>query len=138
MGHKRDFIASNMNIDIKWDSHNRTALVCEFKGDWTWHECREAMQVMVYMQDGSGMTVNHIYDLSHSTLSTRACINRLQKLLNLEISPAPEHIVIVDKGIRLHTIEDMLSSIVESWGTVHFAEDLSDARSVLQANDVQQ
>ena len=127
-----------MNIDIKWDNHNRNALICEFKGDWTWHECREAMQVMMYMQDGSGVTVSHIYDLSNSTLTTRACINRLQKLLNLEMSPAPEQIVIVDKSIRLHTIQDMLGSIVDSWGTVHFAQDLSDARSVLLKGDVPQ
>jgi hypothetical protein len=127
-----------MNIDIRWDNQNHKALICEFKGDWTWHECREAMQVMVYMQDGSGMTVHHIYDLSNSTLSTRACINRLQKLLKLEISPAPERIVIVDKAIRLHTIENMLGGMVQSWGKVHFAEDLSDARSVLQTNDIPQ
>jgi hypothetical protein len=127
-----------MNIDIKWDNHHRNAIICEFNGDWTWHECREAMQVMMYMQDGSGMTVNHIYDLSNSTLTTRACINRLQKLLNLEMNPAPEHIVIIDKAIRLHTIEALLGGIVKSWGTVHFAEDLSDARSVLQQNGVQQ
>jgi hypothetical protein len=127
-----------MNIDIKWDNHHRNALICEFKGDWTWHECREAMQVLMYMQDGSGMAVNHIYDLSNSTLTTRICINLLQKLLKLEMSPAPEHIVIVDKSIRLHTIADMLGSIVNSWGTVHFAEDLSNARTVLQKGDVQQ
>lgn len=127
-----------MNIDIKWDNHNRKALVCEFSGDWTWHECREAMQVMLYMQDGSGMSVNHIYDLSNSTLTTRACINRLQKLLKLDMNPAPEKIVIIDKAVRLHTIEDMLRNVVKSWGVVHFAEDLSDARSALQDNDVQQ
>jgi hypothetical protein len=120
-----------MNIDIKWDQQKRDALVCEFTGDWTWHECREAMQVMLYMQDGSGMSVNHIYDLSNSTLTTRACINRLQKLLKLEINPAPENIVIIDKAIRLHTIEDMLSNIVKGWGTVHFAQDIDNARHVL-------
>jgi hypothetical protein len=95
------------------------------------------MQVMLYMQDG-GVSVDHIYDLSNSTLSTRACLNRLQKLLKLEVNPAPENIVIIDKSMRLHTLKDMLGNIVNSWGTVHFAEDLSNARSVLQACDLQQ
>lgn len=123
-----------MNIDIKWDNQNNKALVCEFSGDWTWHECREAMQVLVFMQDGAGASVNHIYDLSNSTLTMRACLNRLQKLLKLEMNPAPQNIVIVDKGIRLHTLEDMLHSMVQHRGTVHFAEDMHSARTLLHHN----
>ena len=126
-----------MNIDIKWDNHNRKALVCEFSGDWTWHECREAMQVMVFMQDGSGASVDHIYDLSNSTLTMRACINRLHKLLNLEMNPAPDNIVIVDKGIRVHTLKDMLRNQVQYNDDIHFADTLSDARAVLSDEDTQ-
>jgi len=126
-----------MRVDIKWDIFRSDTLVCEFSGDWTWHDCREAMQVMMYMQDGSGAQVNHIYDLTNSTLSTHACVKRIQKLLNLGMQPAPNNIVIVDKPFRLHTIRDTLLILVESWGNVHFTESIEDARTALNNPELQ-
>jgi hypothetical protein len=119
-----------MNIDIRWDNQKRDALVCEFKGDWTWHECREAMQVMMYMQEGSGLEVDHIYDLSKSTLAPRACLNRLQKLLQLEVSPAPRQVVIVDKDYRANMLNEMLSSIAAPLG-LQFVSSVDAARLAL-------
>jgi hypothetical protein len=119
-----------MNIDIRWDSQKRDALVCEFKGDWTWHECREAMQVMMYMQEGSGLGVYHIYDLSKSTLAPRACLNRLQKLLQLEIDPAPRQVVIVDKDYRANMLQEMLSGIAAPLG-LQFVSSVDAARLAL-------
>ena len=119
-----------MNIDIRWDNQKRDALVCEFKGDWTWHECREAMQVMMYMQEGSGLEVDHIYDLSKSTLAPRALLNRLQKLLQLEIHPAPRQVVIVDKDYRANMLNEMLNGIATPLG-LQFVGSVDDARRAL-------
>jgi hypothetical protein len=119
-----------MNIDIRWDSQKRNALICEFKGDWTWHECREAMQVMLYMQEGFGLAVDHIYDLSRSTLAPRACVNRLHKLLQLAIDPAPRQVVIVDKDYRANMLNEMLSSIATPLG-LQFVSSVDAARQAL-------
>lgn len=120
-----------MNIDIHWDYQNRETLICEFSGDWTWHECREAMQVMSYMQDGSTFAADYVFDLSQSTLTSRACLNRLKKLLNMQIEPTPRHIVIVDQFHRSRMMETMLSSIAHALG-IQFVDSLSQARRMLQ------
>jgi hypothetical protein len=117
-----------MNIDIRWDSKKHDTLICEFKGDWTWHECREAMQVMLYMQEG--LVVDHIYDLSHSTLAPRACLNRLQKLFQLTIDPAPRQVVIVDKDYRANMLSEMLSGIATPLG-LQFVSSVEAARQAL-------
>src|SRR5688572_10118795 len=119
-----------MNIDIRWDSQKRDALVCEFKGDWTWNECREAMQVMQYMESGSGLEVDHIYDLSQSTLAPRACFNRLAKLLQLELSSAPRQVVIVDTDFRANLLQEMLSGIAAPLG-LQFVTSVDAARLAL-------
>ncbi len=119
-----------MNIDIRWDTQKRDALICEFKGDWTWHECREAMQVMLYMQEGLGMAVDHIYDISNSTLATRPVVKRMQKLLRIGLNPAPRQIVIVDKEYRANMLRIMLGSLTEPLG-IEFVESITTARDVL-------
>jgi len=123
-----------MSINVDWDVEKKETLVLEFSGEWSWHECREAMQVVMYMNDGSEGSINHIYDLSESALTTRACLTHLQKLLKLELNPAPEKIIIVDKAFRVHMLEDMLVSITRSAQNIHFAEDLESARKLLLGN----
>jgi len=120
-----------MNIDIYWDVQRQEALICSFAHDWTWHECREAMQVVMYMQDGVDMDVRYIYDLTESTLTTRACLNRMKKLLNLPIHPSPEQIIIVDKAYRLNMLQTMLSPIINTMANVTFATDIHEARKLL-------
>jgi hypothetical protein len=117
-----------MNIEIRWDTKKHDALICEFKGDWTWHECREAMQVMLYMQEG--LQVDHIYDLTQSTLAPRACVNRLHKLFQLTIDPAPRQVVFVDKDYRANMLNEMLSGIAAPLG-LEFVSSLDAARQVL-------
>jgi hypothetical protein len=117
-----------MNIEIRWDTKKHDALICEFKGDWTWHECREAMQVMLYMQEG--LQVDHIYDLSQSTLAPRACVNRLHKLFQLTIDPAPRQVVIVDKDYRANMLNEMLSGIAAPLG-LQFVSSVDAARQAL-------
>ena len=119
-----------MNIDIRWDKQKRDTLICEFNGDWTWHECREAMQVMLYMQEGIGMEVDHIYDISNSSLATRVCVKRMKQLLNLGLHPAPRQIVIVDKDYRAGMLEAMLGSITEPLG-IQFMGSIDKARRSL-------
>lgn len=123
-----------MKIDIQWDHPNSPALLCRFTGDWSWHECREAMQVISFMQseDGQHTPIHCIYDLTASTLNPRASLNRLQKLLNLSMHPAPESIVIVDKSYRVGTLEAMLSTITNTMGNIYFEDSLNRARRIFQ------
>jgi hypothetical protein len=120
-----------MTIDVRWNDEQHRILLCEFHGEWTWHDCREAVQNMVYLQDGISTPAHFVYDLSHSTLPTRACLNLLQKLLTLEISPAPDQIVIVDKDYRLSILHDMLTSITQHQGNVHFVSGRAEIYHVL-------
>lgn len=122
-----------MSIEIDWTSDEKTGLLLSFSGEWTWHECKEAMQVVLYMNDGSHGEIDHIYDLSESALTTRMSLNHLQKLLKLELNPAPKHIVIVDKSFRLQMMKDMLAPIIRSSENIHFAEDLESAYELLIA-----
>lgn len=126
-----------MNIDIQWDQHSNHTLVCSYRDEWTWHECREAMQNMVYLQDGfEASVVNHIYDFSDSTLPSRASLNLIQKLLNAPRNPAPKYIILVDKSHRLNMLIDMLDNIVRPWGNVYFADTLSAARQKLHELEI--
>ena len=120
-----------MNVDIHWDYQNRELLVCEFHGDWTWHDCREAMQVMSYMQDGLNFAVDYVFDLTDSTLASRACLERMKKLLNTQMEPAPRHIIIVDQYTRSRMMETMLSTVVHALG-IQFVETLPQARRALK------
>lgn len=122
-----------MGINIAWDKQLKHMLICQFEGVWTWHQCREALQVVMYMQEGATQPITYVYDLTDSTLETRACLNRLQKLLNLSLQPSPERIVIVDKSLRLTSLETMLQTTATAEGNVYFAEDLSGARSIINA-----
>lgn len=120
----------NMNIDIRWDKQKTDTLICEFNGDWTWHECREAMQVMLYMQEGFGMEVDHVYDVSNSTLATRTLVKRMKKLLAMNLHPAPRQIVIIDQDYRAGMLEAILGNITHPLG-IDFAGTLSEARNAL-------
>lgn len=120
-----------MTIDVRWNDEQHRVLLSEFHGEWTWHDCREAVQNLVYLQDGISTPVHFVYDLTHSTLPTRACLSLLQKLLALHISPAPDQIVIVDKDYRLSTLRDMLVSVTQHQGNVHFVAQRADIYHVL-------
>lgn len=122
-----------MGINISWDIYQKNTLVCQFNGIWTWHQCREAMQVVMYMQDGLSQPIAYIYDLTNSTLETRACLNRVQKLLQLQLQPAPQQIIIVDKPMRLTSLETMLRRTAQAEGNLHFAENLTAARRLIDA-----
>lgn len=122
-----------MGIQIKWDTYQKKTLLCEFEGVWTWRQCREAMQVVMYMQEEWTQPITAIFDLRNSTLKTRACLNRLQKLLQLQMHPAPEQIVIVDTPLRLTSLETMLQATAKAEGNLFFAEDLPTARTIIQA-----
>lgn len=122
-----------MNIDIQWDRPNSEALLCRFTGQWTWHECREAMQMVMYMQENAGLPVTCIYDLTGSTLSPRASLNRLNKLLSLSIDPQPARIIVVDKSYRVGTLEAMLKHVTCTMEHVYFEDELRRARRLVVA-----
>ncbi len=123
-----------MSIDVKWIDQKQQILICEFHGEWTWHDCREAIQGMLYLQEGVQMPVHFVYDLTESTLPARACLSLMQKLLTLEIQPAPDQIVIVDKSYRLSTLSDMLAAITNPAGNIHFVAHRSEIYHALGGN----
>lgn len=118
------------NIEVRWDTQNPETLLCEFHGNWTWHECREAMQTMCYLQESTPFSADYVFDLTDSTLSPRTCLNQLKKLLNMDMEPPPRHIVIVDQFHRSRLMETMLISVSHALG-IQFVDSLKQARRVL-------
>ena len=92
------------NIDVKWYDPQQRAILCSFTNEWTWHECAEALQMALYMQESHPEPLTYIYDLTESRLSPRQSMTNLQKLLNLEIVPRPYQIIIVEKGVRMQML----------------------------------
>jgi uncharacterized membrane protein len=123
-----------MNIDIRWDTKNPETLICEFHGNWTWHECREAMQTMTYYQENTPFSADYVFDLSESSLSPRTCLTQLKKLLNMDMQPPPGQIVVVDQFHRSRMMETMLSSVSHALG-IQFVDSLKQARRALEELD---
>lgn len=120
-----------MNIDIQWDRPHSNALLCCFTKDWTWYECREAMQLVSYEQENAGGPVACIFDLTSSTLPPRIALNHLQKLLSLNLKPNPKRVVIVDKTYRVGTFEAMLAHITSTMDHIYFEDDIWRARRLI-------
>lgn len=127
-----------MNIQVEWDNLTKTAIYCSFRGCWTWHDCREALQVVTYMHDSVNHPVSYIYDLTSSKQSARTLMVDMKKLLELALYPAPEKIIIVEKGFRLQMLTDVLEHIFPHAlpDNVFFAESLSQARTMLMKNPI--
>jgi hypothetical protein len=122
------------NIEIGWYGDKQRIILCRFKNMWTWHECRDAMQVAIYMQDTVEYPVSYIYDLTESKLTSRALMDNVKKLIELVFSPAPEKVVIVDKGTKLHLMVDMLERLFPQSmpDNIQFAESLTRAETIIR------
>jgi len=120
-----------MNIEVHWDRQRAETLVCEFHGKWTWHECREAMQTMTYLQESTPFSADYVFDFSQSTLAPRACLNQLKDLLNMRMDPPPRQVVIVDQFHRSRMMETMLISVSHALG-IQFVDSLKQARRALE------
>jgi hypothetical protein len=128
-----------MNIRVEWDNITKNVIYCSFHDRWTWHDCREAMQMVTYLHDSVDYPVSYIYDLTHSKQSARTLMVDIKKLLELPFYPAPEKIVIVEKGYRLQMLTDVLEHIfpLSLPDNLLFAESLNRARALLMKNPLQ-
>ena len=100
-----------MNFDVYWYDNSQTNIVCSFKDLWTWYECREALQHIMYLQEEVPNRVNHVYDFAGSRLSAGKTIGNLRRLLNLSFAPAPKYIILVDKPLRMHILHNTVHRI---------------------------
>ena len=62
-------------------------------------------------------------------------MDNVKKLIELVISPAPEKIVIVDKGTKLHLMVDMLERLFPQTmpDNIQFADSVVRAQSIIKA-----
>lgn len=123
------------NIDIHWDTKNPETLICEFHGNWTWHECREALQVLNDLQESTAFSADYIFDLSESSLEPRTSLTNLKKLLNMQMEPPPRQIVVVDQFYRSRMLETMLSSVAHALG-IQFVDSIRQAHQVLEQGEM--
>lgn len=126
-------VNTTANVDIERDKVNEHLIILHFKNMWTWHECRDAMQVAMYMQETSDRPFSYIYDLTESKLASRTLMENVKKLIELVLSPAPEKIVIVDKGMKLQLMVDMLERLFPQKlkENIVFADSLKQAKAVI-------
>lgn len=127
-----------MNIQVEWDNLTKTVIYCSFHDRWTWHDCREALQMVTYLHDSVDHPVSYIYDLTNSKQSARTLMVDMKKLLELTLYPAPEKIVIVEKGFRLQMLTDVMEHIFPETlpDNILFADSLYRARTLLMKNPV--
>jgi hypothetical protein len=125
-----------MSVNAKWDDNNHYIIIFEFEGDWTWHECREAMQYAEFLTADAEKTVSYIYDLTHNRLPQRAYLGIMQKLFTAEfLTIPPKKIVIIEKGYFVETLKTLLEAAlaVSDFSTVFFTDNLARARAIISA-----
>lgn len=121
------------HIEVAWDDAKQRIIVCRFKEQWSWHECRDALQTVTYMHDSVEHEVSYIYDLTESRLTARAAMENVKKLIEVHISPTPRKIIIVDRSIQLRLLVDTLERLFPDQmpDNVEFADSLQRARAML-------
>lgn len=123
-----------MNFEITLSDETPHIIECAFKEMWTWHDCREATQVIMYHQDAANRRVSIVYDFTQSRLSARKTGTNLKKLLSLKMYPPPELIVLVEKPLRLPTMRVVVSGISGGIIPEHIVlvESMKEARQLLE------
>jgi hypothetical protein len=127
-------VKTTENIEIGWYGSKQQIILCRFKNMWSWHECRDAMQVAMYMQDTVEHSVSYVYDLTESKLASRALMDNVKKLIELVFSPAPTKIIIVDKGTRVNMMVDMLERLFPQSmpDNIEFTDSLARAENLIR------
>ena len=123
-----------MTIDVRWFDDNKRIILCSFRDAWTWYDCREAVQKILYLQDSAGYRLNYIYDFTGSRLSARKTVRNLHRLLRLQLSPEPRQIIMVERRLRIHVMMDVVSQLYSGWfpANLYFADTIDGACELLQ------
>lgn len=122
-----------MPVQAQWDDDPASnALIFTFEGDWTWFECREALQSAEFLAEEASKPVSHFYDLTLNRLSQRTYLPILQKLMTVDLAHPVRTIVIVERGHFVDTLRDMFVLAIgdDSRTTIHFAESIMRARVI--------
>jgi hypothetical protein len=125
-----------MSVITKWDDNHHHTIIFEFEGDWTWHECREAMQYAQFLLEDAERAVSYIYDLTRNRLPQRAYLGIMQKLFTAEfLTIPPKKIVVLEKGHFVETLKTMLETTLANsdFSTVYFTDTLARARAIISA-----
>lgn len=122
------------NIDVAWDDSAQQTLLCRFSGQWTWHECREALQAAAYLHEAVSHPVTYIYDLTESRLSARQAMEQFRKLMELPMSPQPAALILVENGVYLSLLQDTLDRLFQHTERipVAFVNSLARARALVR------
>lgn len=122
-----------MPVQAQWDDDSAARiLVFVFEGDWTWHECRDAMQTAEFLAEDMDSPISHVYDLSNSRLPQRAYVTILQKILTTRFSHVIKRTVIIERAHFIDTLRNMLAFAImeQDMHTVHFADNIMRARVI--------
>lgn len=123
-----------MPVTVEFDQNtSQPTLFFNFEGDWTWHECREAMQYAEFLAEDMVGDLYFVYDLTPNRLPQRVYLPVMQKVLLVRLSRIPMKIVVVERGHFVETVRDMLRTTMPDTNldNVFFTDTVARARSII-------
>ncbi len=121
-----------MSIRVQWDQDTTVPIIVfNFEGDWSWHECREAMQYAEFLAEDNENSFHYVYDLTMNRLPQRQYLAHIQKMLLVKSSPRLRSITVIERGHFVETLKDFLMAAKPhaNLDNIYFAETLARARA---------
>lgn len=129
-----------MPIDLYWDNHDKTVLLCAFRARWTWDELYAMLAAAQQVSAQQPQRVALILDIGGlgapgGALLSRAGLAHAQRLLALNKAGERGAIVIAGQNGLLRTLFETLQKMdSRAVQDVYFAPNVEAARALLRAD----
>lgn len=126
-----------MGIELYWDNDERTVMLCEITGSWTWDEMYQTLEKIKKVTDAADYEIGAILDVSQGisvpggTIFTPTALEHAKRMLKMgEGGTGP--VVIVGANPMIRTIYQTFHNLDrKALGNVRFAATVDEARAML-------
>lgn len=123
-----------MGIELFWDDHEQTVMLCEFNGRWTWAELQTMLATVKQLSAERQQVFGAIIDVSQGltlpggSIFNREALTNFQQISQMG-SGGKGPVAIVGMNSMIRTIFDTVKQVDrKSTSDVFFASNLDEAR----------
>ncbi|MBI1256009.1 MAG: hypothetical protein GC204_00930 [Chloroflexi bacterium] len=130
-----------MAIQLDWDNHAQTVMLCAVDQQWTWDEMDAAMTKIKAVTDSADYEIAAIVDVTQGVnipggLFSPNTLNQAKKMLKMGETSTPGPVIIVGASPLIQTIYGTLRGMDKNGlNNVAFAATIDEARTALKARN---
>lgn len=133
-----------MGIELYWDNHDQTVMLCEVDKHWTWEEMDALLEKVKRTTDKAPAPLGAILDLTRGvhfpggSFLTPAALSRAKRMLKMGEGAQQGPVAVVGASPLIRTIYGTLQKMdKQGLSNVSFAATVDEARTIMQAHHYQ-